>query len=202
MENIHYFHLATAAACLAYYFKFSEIKLDFFEECYKAFRVIKSQMTGEIAKELENLSTPIPDLYVNATDNQLEYRAGNATPWKSEKFKNWLDSYLGKELNLIVTYHKFTILYKKWQRCWSFLKHFSIFFAIFEFALMATSFYLNSTKSGSVQNTLFSVETSSKILFATSCLSVLLIISALFLLAYTERLKTRLIKSRDHHNGL
>lgn len=203
MESIPYFHLGIVAACLTYYFKLSEIKLDFFEECYKAFREIKSQMTGEISKEIDSLATPLPSVIISTTDGPLEYREGIANPTRSEKFKNWLDSYLDKNLSAIMTYHKFTLLYKKWTRRWSFLKKFSIYFSIYEFVLAAFSFYLvYSIKNNEFQFKLFSNDISFIVLCCFSFVSIMLVVLSLFLLAYTESLKSQLIKSRDHHNGL
>lgn len=204
MENIPYFHLGIVGACLTYFFKLSEVKLDFFEECYRALREIKIQMTGEISKEIESLATPIPSVFVtNEQSKQVEYYEGVSNPIKGEKFKNWLDTYLNSNLNSILAYKNFLELYRRWTTCWSMLKKLSIYFAIYEFSLAAGSFYLaHSIKDEKFQYKIFSDDTSTRILLVTAAISLIVVVLSLLLLAHTEGLKSKLIQERDSYNGL
>ena len=194
------FHSTIFILYLAYYFKFSEKGQHLFDESYELISDTKSSITGEIAEELTKLLKPIPDvLFIPQGTDKLEYKEGIPNPAKSERFKNWLDTYLEKHNSFFVKYYKTVRLYKKWKSFKSLLKILALVFSFIEVILVILTIRLSFFDFEKVEQTMKISAENKEYIFNTLIFSCALFFVALLLVMYVERIysKLRNIKDKD-----
>ena len=190
-------HGLLLGAYLAYYFKFSERKKDFFETTYNSILKTKNLITKEIAEQFTKILKPMPNIFLDrGTEGQegVHYIEGVSNPAKTEKFKNWLDDYLKEKDTFIIRYGEIKSMYLSWKRWSKLLKNLSAAFSVIELILIFILFQNNKA--------LLKIDILLTDLDITLALSVLLFITGLSLVVYTDNIEDKLRKIKEKNAKL